>query len=73
GLPIPSQFDNFLMYTPEAKMVFGEREPYPEWDPALQMIDQFYRKNYPEYILNKHGELCNKKHKMAVLANLCFF
>ncbi|MFL0404843.1 hypothetical protein ACH0BP_24535 [Bacillus nitratireducens] len=57
GLPVPTQFDNFLMNTPEAKMVFGEREPYPEWDPVLQMIDQFYRKNYPEYIPNKHGEL----------------
>ncbi|PED68673.1 hypothetical protein CON97_29810, partial [Bacillus pseudomycoides] len=44
GLPVPTQFDNFLMNTPEAKMVFGEREPYPEWDPVLQMIDQFYRK-----------------------------
>ncbi len=29
----------------------------PEWDPVLQMIDQFYRENYPEYIPNKHGEL----------------
>ncbi|MCX2829252.1 hypothetical protein RGU76_28220 [Bacillus pseudomycoides] len=57
GLPVPTRFDNFLMNTPEAKMVFGEREPYPEWDPVLQMIDEFYRKNYPEYIPNKHGEL----------------
>ncbi|EEL55242.1 hypothetical protein COD82_26805 [Bacillus cereus] len=57
GLPVPTQIDNFLMNTPEARMVFGEREPYPKWDPVLQMIDQFYRKNYPEYIPNKHGEL----------------
>ncbi|OJE45278.1 hypothetical protein BAQ49_06960 [Bacillus proteolyticus] len=57
GLPVPTQFDNFLMNTPEAKLVFGEREQYQEWDPMLQMIDQFYRKNYPEYIPNKHGEL----------------
>lgn len=45
------------MNTPEARMVFGEHESYPEWDPVLQMIDQFYRENYPEYIPNKHGEL----------------
>ncbi len=57
GLQVPAQIDNFLMNTPEAKMVLGEHEPYPKWDPALQMIDQFYRKNYPEYIPNKHGEL----------------
>ncbi|WP_028590066.1 hypothetical protein [Paenibacillus massiliensis] len=57
GLPVPNKFDNLLMNTPEAKMVFGDREPYPKWDPALQLIDQFYRKNYPEYIPNKHGEL----------------
>lgn len=44
GLPVPTQIDNFLMNTPEARMVFGEREPYPKWDPVLQMIDQFYRK-----------------------------
>ncbi|PFZ00297.1 hypothetical protein COL60_29260, partial [Bacillus pseudomycoides] len=29
GLPVPTQIDNFLMNTPEAKMVFREREPYP--------------------------------------------
>lgn len=57
GLPIPEHFDDFLMNTPEAKMAFGDPEPYPEGDPALQMIDQFYRKNYPEYIPNQHGEL----------------
>jgi len=57
GLPVPKGLDNFLMNTPEAKMEFGDPEPYPEWDPLLQMIDQFYRKNYPEYIPNQHGEL----------------
>ncbi|EHB54350.1 hypothetical protein [Paenibacillus lactis] len=57
GLPVPSQPDGLLMNTPEAKMVFGDPEPYPEWDPMLQKIDQFYRENYPEYIPNRHGEL----------------
>nr|WP_106780321.1 hypothetical protein [Lysinibacillus timonensis] len=57
GLVVPTQFADFLMNTPEAKMVFGEREPYPKWDPVLQMIDQFYRHNYPEYIPNKYGEM----------------
>jgi len=57
GLPVPTQINHFLMNTPEAKMVFEEREPYPEWDTVLQMVDQFYRKNYPEYIPNKHGDL----------------
>lgn len=57
GLPVPTQLDNFLMNTPEARMVFGEHEPYPEWDSTLQMIDQFYRKNYPDYIPNQHREL----------------
>lgn len=57
GLPVPAQFGCFMMNTPEAKMVFGDREPYPEWDPMLQRIDQFYRENYPEYIPNRHGEL----------------
>lgn len=57
GLPVPTHFDDLLMNTPEAKMVFGDPEPYPEWNPALQMIDQFYRKNYPEYTPNQHGEL----------------
>lgn len=57
GLSVPTHLDNLLMNTPEARMVFGDCEPYPEWDSALQMIDQFYRKNYPEYIPNKHGEL----------------
>ncbi len=56
-LPVPAQIDNFLMNTPEAKLVFGEREPYPKLAPALEIIDQFYRKNYPEYIPNKHGDL----------------
>ncbi|KOP64768.1 hypothetical protein AMS62_05480 [Bacillus sp. FJAT-18019] len=57
GLPVPKELDNFLMNTPEAKMEFGDPEPYPECDPLLQMIDQFYRNNYPEYIPNQHGEL----------------
>ena len=57
GLAVPTRLDDLLMNTPEAKMVFEDPEPYPEWDPVLQMIDQFYRKNYPEYIPNQHGEL----------------
>jgi len=35
------------MNTPEAKVVINEPEPYPEWDPLLRAIDEFYRKNYP--------------------------
>jgi len=57
GLPVPTQLDDLLMNTPEAKMVFGDPEPYPECDPMLQKIDQFYRENYPEYIPNRHGQL----------------
>ncbi|MFC9777514.1 hypothetical protein [Paenibacillus chitinolyticus] len=57
GLPVPEHFDNLLMDTPEAKMAVKDPEPYPEWDPLLRLIDTFYRKNYPEYIPNKHGEL----------------
>ncbi|MEK4112859.1 hypothetical protein ABIC86_002876 [Paenibacillus sp. DS2363] len=57
GLPNPSHFDDFLMNSPEAKMNIQDPEPYPEWDPVLRMIDDFYRKNYPEYIPNHHGVL----------------
>ncbi|MGE8000541.1 hypothetical protein ACQKOF_18040 [Lysinibacillus sp. NPDC093190] len=57
GLPVPDHFDDLLMNTPEAKMTIGDPEPYPEWDPLLRLIDNFYRKNYPDYIPNKHGEL----------------
>ena len=57
GLPVPEHFDDFLMNTPEAKMIIDDPEPYPEWDPLLRLIDNFYRKNYPDYIPNKHGEL----------------
>ncbi|MFJ8460818.1 hypothetical protein ACIQ57_16990 [Lysinibacillus xylanilyticus] len=57
GLPVPEHFDDFLMNTPEAKMIIDDPEPYPEWDPLLRQIDNFYRKNYPKYIPNKHGEL----------------
>ena len=57
GLPVPEHFDDFLMNTPEAKMIIDSTEPYPEWDPLLRQIDNFYRKNYPKYIPNKHGEL----------------
>lgn len=63
GLPVPKELENFLMNTPEAKMEFGDPEPYPESDPLLQMIDQFYRNNYPEYIPNQHGELFRKRGK----------
>lgn len=57
GLPVPDHFDDLLMNTPEAKMIIADPEPYPEWDPLLRLIDNFYRKNYPDYIPNKHGEL----------------
>ncbi|MGA3599067.1 hypothetical protein [Lysinibacillus agricola] len=57
GLPVPEHFDDFLMNTPETKMLIDDPEPYPEWDPLLRQIDNFYRKNYPDYIPNKHGEL----------------
>lgn len=57
GLPVPKEFNDLLMNTPEAKMEFRDPEPYPEWDPLLRLIDNFYRKNYPEYIPNKYGEL----------------
>ncbi len=33
------------------------KQTYPEWDLLLRLIDTFYRKNYPEYIPNKHEEL----------------
>ncbi|ATP40198.1 hypothetical protein CSE16_09160 [Solibacillus sp. R5-41] len=56
-LPIPEEFDDFLMNTPEAKMIISDPEPYPEWDPLLKLIDGFYRKNYPDYIPNRYGEL----------------
>ena len=57
GLSVPEKFDDFLMNTPEAKMEFKEKEPYPEMDELVEEIDKFYRRNYPEYIPNKHGEL----------------
>lgn len=57
GLPNPSHFEDFLMNTPEAKMNIQNSEPYPEWDPILRMIDDFYRKNYPQYIPSHHGAL----------------
>lgn len=58
GLLVPTHFnDDLLMNTPEAKMMFADPEPYPEWDPLLLLIDNFYRKSYPEYIPNQHGAL----------------
>ncbi|AIW41143.1 MULTISPECIES: hypothetical protein [Paenibacillus] len=57
SLPVFNHFDDVLMNTPEAKMEIGDHESYPEWDTLLRLIDNFYRKNYPEYIPNKHGEL----------------
>lgn len=57
GLSVPEKFDDFLMNTPEAKMEFKEKELYPEMDELVEEIDKFYRRNYPEYIPNKHGEL----------------
>jgi len=57
GLLIPEESNDFLMNTPEAKIQIMDSEPYPDWDPLLKIIDSFYRKNYPEYIPNQHGEL----------------
>ncbi|WP_458121865.1 hypothetical protein [Paenibacillus sp. Z6-24] len=57
NLSVPNSFEDFLMNTAEAKMQFEDPEPYPEWDPMLRMIDDFYRKNYSEYIPNQHGPL----------------
>lgn len=56
-LPVPKQFDDLLMNTPEAKIVIVDTEPYPDMDDLLRLVDSFYRKNYQEYIPNKHGEL----------------
>jgi len=42
-LPVPDKFEDLLMNTPEAKVVINEPEPYPEWDPLLRAIDEFYR------------------------------
>lgn len=56
SLPVPELYDGFLMNTPEAKMTITTSETYPEWDPLLCEIDKFYRKNYPEYIPNMHGQ-----------------
>jgi hypothetical protein len=58
GLPVPEALeDDLLMNTPEAKMEFKDPETYPKWDPLLRIIDDFYRKNYPDYVPNKYGEL----------------
>lgn len=57
GLPVPHHFNDLLMNNPEAKMKVRNPEPYPEWDPLLRLIDNFYRKNYPEYIPNQYGKL----------------
>ncbi|WP_297423996.1 hypothetical protein [Clostridium sp.] len=57
GLSVPKEFDDLLMNTPEGKIVIEDTEPYPQWDDLLQLIDGFYRKNYPEYIPNQYGEL----------------
>lgn len=57
GLTNPDEFNDYLMNTPEAKMEIKHPEPYPEWDPMLRMIDDFYRENYPEYIPNQYGNL----------------
>lgn len=56
GLPVPEHFEALLMNTPEAKMVIKDPEPYPEKDPLLMQIVSFYRRNYPEYVLNRYGE-----------------
>jgi len=57
NLPVPEALDDFLMNTPEAQMTWSEPEPYPEWDPMMRRIDDFYRKNYPQYVPNLHRPL----------------
>ena len=57
NLPVPEALDDFLMNTLEAQMTWSEPEPYPEWDPMMRRIDDFYRKNYPQYIPNLLGPL----------------
>lgn len=57
GLSVPEQFNDLLMNTPEAKIIIADPEFYPEWDALLCLIDNFYRKNYQDYIPNKHEEL----------------
>ncbi|WP_040949621.1 hypothetical protein [Gorillibacterium massiliense] len=56
GLPVPEHFKELLMNTPEARMVHEDPESYPERDPLMEIIDQFYRKNYPEYVPNQYGD-----------------
>ncbi|HQD50688.1 MAG TPA: hypothetical protein PLL17_06110 [Defluviitaleaceae bacterium] len=57
GLPVLDKFDDLLMSNPEAKMIFKDPEPYPQWDPLLRMIDDFYCRNYSDYFPNKYGSL----------------
>ncbi|WP_040949625.1 hypothetical protein [Gorillibacterium massiliense] len=56
GLPVPNQFNELLMNTPEANVVFEDPEPYPVSDPNLEQIVNFYRKNYPDYAPNKYED-----------------
>lgn len=56
-LPNPKSFDAFLMNTIEAKQTFKDVEPYPELDPLVLMVDDFYKKNYSDYIPNKFDGL----------------
>jgi len=60
-LPVPDKFEDLLMNTPEAKVVINEPEPYPEWDPLLRAIDEFYRKNYPNYIPTSMENCLNRR------------
>ncbi|MCM0665622.1 hypothetical protein [Flavobacterium tyrosinilyticum] len=57
GLPNPTQFNSFLMNTVEAKLTFKDFEPYPEFDPLVRIVDDFYKKNYSDYIPNKVDKL----------------
>lgn len=57
GKPITNSLTDFLMDTPEAKLEFNNPEPYPEWDPVMRRIDDFYRRHYPEYLPNTYGSL----------------
>ncbi|CQR55770.1 hypothetical protein [Paenibacillus riograndensis] len=56
SLPVPEHFDDLLMNTPEAKMVIEDPEAYPAKDPMLELIDNFYRNNYPEYVPKQYKE-----------------
>jgi hypothetical protein len=56
GLPVPGQYEELLMNTAEAKMTFEAPEPYPQKDPLLVQIDDYHRKHYRKYALNRYED-----------------